>query len=88
MPILEEYPTLQNDIITMLQKMRNVEQSLSTFIVQPILRCMIKSLIHEVICLVVNSDKIKIHLVPIVRERTCENKGTKQIHMLELRGGR
>ncbi len=61
----------------MLQKMRNVEQPLSTFIIQPILRCMVESLIREVICLVVNNDKIGIHLVPIAKERTWENKGTK-----------
>ncbi len=48
---------------------------------------MIKSLIDEVICLMVNSDKIGIHLVLIVRERTCENKGTKKIQVLKLRGG-
>jgi hypothetical protein len=87
LPILEEYPTFQNDLLTMLQKMRSVEQLLYTFIVQPILKCMIKSLIDEVICLMVNSDKIGIHLVLIVRERTCENKGTKKIQVLKLRGG-
>ncbi len=81
------YPTLRNDLVTMLQKMRSVEQPLFTFIVQPILRCMIKSLIHEIICLVINSDKTGIHLVPTIRERTCENKGIKQIQVLKLRGG-
>jgi hypothetical protein len=38
---------------------------------------MVESLIREVICLVVNNDKIGIHLVPIAKERTWENKGTK-----------
>jgi hypothetical protein len=48
---------------------------------------MIKSLIREVIRLVVNNDKIGIHFVPIARERTWENKVTKQIQVLELRDG-
>jgi len=48
---------------------------------------MIKSLIHEVICLVINSDKTGIHFVSIVKEKTCENKGTKQIQVLKLKGG-
>ncbi len=30
MPILEEYPTLQDELVTMLQKMRSVGQPLST----------------------------------------------------------
>lgn len=67
--------------------MKIVEQLLSTFIVQPTLRCMIESLILEVICLVVNNDKIGIHFIPIAKERTWENKGTKQIQVFELRGG-
>ncbi len=32
----------------------------------------------------VNNDKIGIHLVPIVWERTWENKGIKQIQVLDL----
>jgi hypothetical protein len=31
------------------------------------------------LCLMVNNDQIRIHLVPIVGERTWENKGIKHI---------
>jgi hypothetical protein len=50
LPILEVYPTLQNELVTMLQKMRNVKQPLSTFVIQPILRSLIESLALEILC--------------------------------------
>jgi hypothetical protein len=34
--------------------------------------------------LVVNSDKIDIHLVPIARERTWESKSSKHVHVLGI----
>ncbi len=34
--------------------------------------------------LVVNSDQTRVHLVPIVRKRTWENKGTKHIKVLRM----
>jgi hypothetical protein len=34
------------------------------------------------LCLMVNNDQIKIHLVPIVGETTWESKGTKHIQVL------
>jgi hypothetical protein len=49
LPILEKYPTLQYELVTMLQKMRNVGQPLSTYVVQPILTCMIESLSLKII---------------------------------------
>jgi hypothetical protein len=49
LPILEEYPTLHNDLVTMLQKMISVGQMLSTSIVQLILRVMIKSFVHDIL---------------------------------------
>jgi hypothetical protein len=49
MPILEEYPTLQDELVTMLQKMRSVGQPLSTSLVQPILKGMIKSFALEIL---------------------------------------
>jgi hypothetical protein len=48
--ILEEYPTLQNELVTMLQKMKSVGQPLSTYVVQPILRGMIESLAPKILC--------------------------------------
>jgi hypothetical protein len=50
LPILEEYFTLQNELVTMLQKMRSARQPLSTYVVQPILRGMIESLDLEILC--------------------------------------
>jgi hypothetical protein len=50
LPILKEYPTLQEELVIMLQKMRSVEQPLSTYAVQPILRGMIESLAPEILC--------------------------------------
>jgi uncharacterized protein YneF (UPF0154 family) len=49
LPILKKYPTLQDDLITMLQKMKNVGQLLSTSIIQPILRGMIEALALEIL---------------------------------------
>ncbi len=34
--------------------------------------------------LVVNNDQIGVHLVPIVRKKTWENKGSKHIQVLEV----
>jgi hypothetical protein len=34
--------------------------------------------------LVVNNDQIGVHLVPIVRKRTRENKGSKHIQVLKV----
>jgi hypothetical protein len=48
-PILEEYLTLHDDLVTMLQKMISVGQMLSTSIVQLILRVMIKSLAPNIL---------------------------------------
>jgi len=42
--IIEEYPILQNEIVTMLENMKNVGQPLFTSMVQPILIGMIESL--------------------------------------------
>lgn len=50
LPILEVYPTLRNELVIMLQKMINVKQPLSTFVIQPILRSMIESLAFEILC--------------------------------------
>jgi hypothetical protein len=44
----EEYPTFRNAFVMMLQKMRNVKQPLYTFVVQPILIGVIKSIIPEI----------------------------------------
>jgi hypothetical protein len=49
LPILEEYPTLHNDFVTMLQRMKNVKQLLTTTIVQLILRGLIESFTLEII---------------------------------------
>jgi hypothetical protein len=49
---------------------------------------MIESLICEVICILVNNDKIGIHFVPIAREKTWENKGTKQNSSVRTLGWR
>jgi hypothetical protein len=49
LPILEKYPTLHDDLVTMLQKMKSVGQMLCTSIVQPILRVMIKSLAPDIL---------------------------------------
>jgi hypothetical protein len=35
--------------------------------------------------LVVNSDQIGVHLVPIVRKKTQENKGSKHIQVFEVK---
>ncbi len=48
LPILKEYPTLWNELVTMLQKMINVGQPLSTSVVQPILRGIIESLTPKI----------------------------------------
>jgi len=50
LPILKEYPTLQNEPVTMLQKMKSAGQPLSTYVVQPILRGMIESFTLEILC--------------------------------------
>jgi hypothetical protein len=50
MSILKEYLTLRNELVTMLQNMTNVEQPLSTFVVQPIFKSMIESLAREILC--------------------------------------
>ncbi len=42
--IIEEYPTLRNELVTMLENMKNVGQPLFTSMVQPILIGMIESL--------------------------------------------
>jgi hypothetical protein len=45
----KKYPTLQDDLVTMLQKMRSVGQPLSTSIVQTILRGMVECLALEIL---------------------------------------
>jgi hypothetical protein len=47
--ILQKYPTLQDDLVTMLQKMRNVRQPLFISIVQALLRGMIECLALEIL---------------------------------------
>jgi hypothetical protein len=49
MPILKEYPTLRNELVTMLQKMKSVGQPLSTYVVQPILKGMMESLAPKIL---------------------------------------
>jgi hypothetical protein len=49
MPILEEYPTLRDELVIMLQKMRSVGQPLSAFVVQLIFKNMIKSFAFEIL---------------------------------------
>ncbi len=49
MPILKEYPTLLNELVTMLQKMKSVGQPLSTYVVQPILKGMMESLAPKIL---------------------------------------
>jgi hypothetical protein len=36
------------------------------------------------LCLVVNNDQTRIHLIPIARERKWESKGTKHIQVLKV----
>jgi hypothetical protein len=49
LPFFEKYPTLQDDLVTMLQKMRSVGQPLFTSIVQALLRGMIECLALEIL---------------------------------------
>jgi hypothetical protein len=48
--ILKVYPTFQNELVTMQQKTRSVGQPLSTYVVHPILKGMIESLAHKILC--------------------------------------
>jgi hypothetical protein len=50
LPIIEEYSTLRDELVIVLQKMKNVGQPLSTSMAQPILRGMIESLAPEILC--------------------------------------
>jgi hypothetical protein len=49
LPILEEYPTFHDDFVTMLQRVKNVKQLLTTSIIQLILKGLIESLTLETI---------------------------------------
>jgi hypothetical protein len=50
LPIFKKYPTLRDELVTMLQKMRSVGQPLSTSVVQPILTSMIESFSPKILC--------------------------------------
>jgi len=49
MPKLEEHPTLKDEMVCILQKMKKIGQPLSISIVQPILKGMIQSITLEFI---------------------------------------